>query len=96
MRILVESSSNLSRTSMRSFLTQKKFIILMIATTPNGDKRSWPCLRVTELKDGKWGAVADAPMKLAEWELEGKLFSLTDGFCHKMKVVNVGMVSGDL
>ncbi len=95
MEILVESSSNLSHTSMRSFMTQKKPIILMTATS-DGDKCTWPCLGVTELEPGKWGAIANAPKKLAEWEIKAILFSLADGFCLKMQIVNVGMVSVDL
>ncbi len=96
MEILIESSSNISRTSMQRFLAQAKPIIMMAATTSDGDYYGWPHLRVIELEPGKWGAVADPPKKLAEWEIKARLFSLADGFCHKMEVANVGMGSGDL
>lgn len=94
MEILLETDSNISHQSMRSFLSRAGPIIAIGATTSGENDCSWLPFRVTELKPGKWGAVCKAPKTSTKWKIAGGLFTMADGFCHEMEVVNLG--SGDL
>jgi len=92
-KILLETSSNISRASMRNFLERTLLLIVITAGTTGESEFDCPPKRVIELEPDKWGAVFDAPEGLEKWGMKIGLFSMADKFRHKIENVNVE--SGD-